>query len=239
MIIQVALRNKAKESATILSANPKYLALSKNFREANQQLTGSSPEMLIDLVNSSLLPKDARIAIREDLENAIKTKNDFLSNVYVDFALNLDSRDSDYKINSVYAGALAKDLKSVGINLKNAKLIPYNILTKEFRLFEKGKDIIKTCIQNTDDIKWDYMPNSSGLFRACRDRSGDWYCRSVDLAYSNEYSRVVVISGEASSQIFFEDYASKFEKERDKTTMDAKIIANKNYADKIASLRTE
>jgi len=233
MAIQIALRNKAKESATILPANPKYLAISNNFGESNMQLTGSSPEMLVKLVNSGLLPKNARLVERKDLEAVVKRANNFFSGFYVDCQLNLDSRDSNYKINPVYAEALANDLKKVGINLKYAKLIPYNILTDVFRLSEKGKDIAKSCVQNTNDFKWDCMPSSSGLFRACLCRDGDWGARGEGLAYSDSDSMVVVVSGKATSQKILDSYASEFKKGKDKAISNV----NKKYAESIAGLR--
>ncbi len=206
MVIQVALRNRAKESATILPANPKYLALSRNFGESNMQLTGSSPEMLVNLVNSGLLPKDARIVTRKDLERVLKRAKGILSWKYVDFALNLDSRDTDYEINSSYAQALAKDLKAVGISLKNAKLIPYDILTEKFRLSKEGKDTAKKLILNTADFEWDYEPSVSGLFGACLGGGGSWDAWLEGFAGSDADGRVVVISGEASSQKFLDEY---------------------------------
>ena len=210
MVIQVALRNKAKEYATILPANPEYLTLSNNFGESDMQLTGSSSEMLVNLVNSGLLPKDTRIATRKDLEKTIKRVSDFLSEVYVDCGFNLDSRDDEYTINHDYAQVLAEDLKAVGIRLRNAKLIPYNLLTKKFRLSEEGKDTAKGLILDTQDFKWDCEPSDSGLFGAGFEGNGYWGCRDGDLADPYLDGRVVVISGEATSRKFLDEYASKF-----------------------------
>jgi len=235
MTIQVALRNKAKESATILPANPKYLALSNGFSESGRQLTGSSPKMLVKLVNSGLLPKDARIAMRKDLEKAIKRANAFLSGNYVDFGLNLDSRSDQYQFNPVYAKALAEDLKAVGIDLKDAKLIPYDILTDEFRLSEKGKDTAKKFILNTKDFKWNYEPSTSGLFGAGLDGDGDWDCRDVSLAGSDPGGRVVVITGEASSQNFLNEYTFKLRENKNKAISSVR----EKYQKEVVSLRIE
>ncbi len=235
MVIQVALKNKTKESATILPADPKYLALSENFGESDMQLTGSSPEMLVKLVNSGLLPKDARIATRKDLELVLKRVEGVLREKHVDLALNLDSRDDKYTINHACAIALAEDLKSVGIDLGSAKLIPYDILTKKFRLSEKGKDTAKKLILNTADFEWDFEPSNSGLFGACLDRVGDWYARREGFRRSDSDCMVVVISGEASSQKFLDMYASRFKKDRDK----AISSANEHYQKAVVSLRVE
>lgn len=235
MIIQVALGNEAKESATILPADAEYFKISDSFGESDMQLTGSSPEMLVNLVNSDLLPKDARIAERKDLEVVISKANNFFQGVYVGCGLNLDSRHGNYKINPNYAENLANDLRGAGIDLKHAKLIPYNILTKDFRLSKKGKDIAGKTVFNIGDFKWDYEPTDSGLFGACLGWLGGWDCWLEYLANSDGGGRVVVVSGEATSQKFLDKYASKFRKDRD----DAIAQLQEQYAKRESDLRIE
>lgn len=257
MVIQVALKNKAKESATILDGsvlqdynksiqryNPKLKNILGKFGESEMQLTGASDLMLVYLANSGFLLKDARLATREDLETAISKANDFLSGFYVNCGLNLvTGKDGDYQINRITVEALAKDLKKVGIKLKNAKLIPYNILTYKinkkspeglvFKLSEEGKDTAKKLVSNTDDFKWDYKSYTSGLFRAYLSGYGGWGADCGDLACSGGGGRVVVITGEASSLKLLDRYVSKYKEDRNKAIADV----NKKYAEMEASLR--
>jgi len=59
------------------------------FVSVNGELTGSSPLMLVQLANSGLLPAEARLATRQDLEAAIFLDGSFLRGNYVDFGLAL------------------------------------------------------------------------------------------------------------------------------------------------------
>ena len=203
---------------------------------ADGKLAQSSPYKLVVL--QEILPKGKVIAFRPRLQIAKKGDPNFMNGFYVDFGLNLVSSSEDYKVNQIPSEALASDLKQTGIDLKDAKLIPYWALTKEvvegsstglvFRLSNEGKDIAKDIILNTSDFEWNYQPSNSGLFRAYLNSSGNWYASDGNLADSDDCGRVVVeTTGEAS--------ASQFEVLRKKSEelFARQTVERKNLADKL------
>ena len=178
--------------------------------ESDGKLAQSSPYRLVAL--QQLLPKGNVLVARSRLQIAKQNNPDFMSGFYVDCGLNLVS-GGEYRVNPFLAEKLAGDLKKVGIDLKDAKLIPYNVLTLQadtnspsglvFKLSEEGKDRAKDLILNTSDFKWDCSPSSNGLFRAYLDRYGYWDSYGVGLADSSGNGRVVVEkTGEASRADF-------------------------------------
>lgn len=254
MVIQVALRNKAKESATILDdsrleayndsiqrLNPKLREYLGRYGQSDIQLTGSSPLMNVHWLDSGLLPEDARISTRDDLEAAISRANGFLHGFYTNFGVALETAGDSYPPNDLLAKILTKELGERGISLETGKLILLNALSLQedsdsyygavFRLNDRaGKD----NILDLDDYKWD-RSRKEGL--ACAYLNGgrywDFYCgRLVD---SDGAGRVVVVSGEATSQKFLDRYASKFKEDRDRKI--AQI--QKEYAEREANLRIE
>src|SRR3989344_437171 len=165
------------------------------FQSGNdRKLAQSSPYRLVVL--QEILPEGKVIAFRPKIQTAKEGDDNFMSGFYVDFGLNLVSSPNGYSVNKFVAEALASDLKEVGIDLKDAKLIPYRVLTKEvskespsglvFRLSSQGKDIAKKDILNTGDFKWNYQPSSSGLFRAYLYSFGNWYAGDGGLGDSND-----------------------------------------------------
>ena len=175
------------------------------FKKTDGELAGPSSVMLVHLVNSGILPSGTRLATRSDLQKAISFAPNFLEGRCTDCGLNLVSK-GEYLVNPFLAKTLADDLKKVGIDLKDAKLIPYNILTLQadinspsglvFRLSEEGKDRAKDLILNTSDFKWNCSPSFNGLFRAYLNRYGSWGSDYGRLAYSDGSGRVVVVSAE-------------------------------------------
>jgi len=167
---------------------------------ADGKLAQSSPYKLVVL--QEIIPKGKVLVARPRLQIAKENNPDFMSGFYVDCDLNLVSAQDGYKMNPVPAKELAEDLKSVGIDLESAKLIPYHILTHEinenspsglvFKLSKEGKDTAKKLVLNTNDFNWRYNPSNSGLFRAYLDADGDWDAGDGDLANSNDDGRVVV-----------------------------------------------
>lgn len=177
----------------------------------NGKLSQSSPYRLVVL--QEILPNDKVLVSRPRLQTARENDPNFMSGFYVDCGLNLVTSENIYQKNKVPAEILAEDLKRVGINLETGKLIPYNILTYEvdgdspsglvFKLSEKGKDIAKSLILNTDDFRWDHKPSGSGLFRAFLYMDGYWDADSEYLADSFGVGRVVTeITSEAGSREF-------------------------------------
>ena len=172
------------------------------------KLAQSSPSRLV--VFQEILPEGKILVSRPRLEIAKENNPDFMSGFYVDCGLNLVS-GTKYKTNPVQAKALAADLKKTGIKLDNAKLISYNLLTYDisgkslsgliFKLSEKGKDIVRSSVLNTDDFTWDYKPSESGLFGACLYAGGYWGASVEDLSDSGLGGRVVVeTTSEAGSR---------------------------------------
>jgi hypothetical protein len=254
MVIQVALRNEANESATILddsilegykesikkySKNEKLSSILNQFGSSDSQLAGSGSFLNVGLVNSGLLPEDARIITREELEK-IKAKSEyFLSGVYTDFGLALRTAGDSYTPNDLPAKVLADELNKRGIKLGKGKLISLNLLYLQenndsaygavFKLNDKAD---KKTILDLADFKWGYEI-AGGLACADLGRYRYWYSDSGLLGYSDGSGRVVIVSGEATSQKILSRYASKFEQEKD----EAIVKANETYAERIKSLR--
>jgi hypothetical protein len=184
-----------------------------SFEERDGKLAQSSPYRLVVL--QSILPKGKVLAARPRLQIAKQNDSNFMSGFYVDCGLNLVSGEDGYQVNPVQAEALAGDLKSVGIDLANPKLIPFNALTYHintdspsglvFQLSENGKDNAGNLVLNTSDFNWNYLPSRNGLFRAGLDWDGCWYASDGSLAGSNDNGRVVVeTNGEAIAKNFEE-----------------------------------
>ena len=171
------------------------------------ELTGSSPLMIIQLVNSGSLSEGTKIATRQDLENAISKDNSFFKGRYTDFALALRTAGDSYNPNDLLAKRLAKQLEQRDIALGEGKLIPLDVLSliedenSAYGLVIDLKENAKSSIRDLNDFKWDCERNE-GL--ACAGLNGDgyWYSDGEHLADSDALGRVVIVSGEAASQNF-------------------------------------
>ena len=257
MVIQVALRNGAKESASILdnfvlekynesikSYNGKARGFLGKFSSSKiGELTGSSPLMQIHLLNSGLLPEDVRLATRGELEVTIGKTPSFLQGSYYDFGIALlTSGDNNYKPNDLIAKALAEQLKYKGIELGGGKLIYFSAFDKpvdyeesDYGLLLKLKDLSarELDIRNLSDFNWNYQ---RGEGSACAYLFGGkgWVTSDFELlGRSDDGGRVVVVSGEATSQEILGRYVTKIEQER--YSVIAK--AQKEYSEREASLR--
>lgn len=256
MVIQVALGNEANESASILDDsileayndsikgyNLKARKVLGQFgRSELGELTGSSPLMKIDLLNSGLLPEDARLATRSDLESAISKAPNFLQGLYCDFGLALwTPGDVNYKPNDLIAKTLAEQLKHKGIELGNGKLIYFSAFDKPvdskesyYGLLLNLKDLSlnELGIRDLADFNWNYQ-RGEGVACACLDWIGYWNAGDGHLGWSDGDGRVVVVSGEATSQNIFDKYVTKFRQKKDSAI--AKV--QEEYAEREASLR--
>jgi len=193
------------------------------------------------LLNSGILPSDARISDRGELEIAVTKANGFLRGLYTDFGLVLFTEGDPYTPNDLPAKLLAKDLRKRGIKIGSGKLIPFGVLSLEengnsayggvFRLNEK---VSKDNVLDLANFNWDSLKNE-GL--ACADfgRNENWGSEDRDLGISSGYGRVVVVSGEATSQKILSRYSGNYQAERDKKFAEAE----KEYQERIASLRVK
>ncbi len=175
------------------------------FSRSRDELTGSSPLMIIQLVNSGLLPEGTRLATREDLENAISNDDDFLREYYTDFALALRTAGDSYGPNDLLAKRLAKQLKQRGMALKDGKLIPLNALSliedknSAYGLVADLKEGAESSIRELSDYEWDYT-RDEGLACAVFYWYRDWYSAGGLLAVSGGLGRVVVVSAEGTQK---------------------------------------
>ena len=175
------------------------------FSRSNGELIGSSPLMIIQLVNSGLLPNGARLATRYDLENAISEDDSFLRGNYTDFALALRTAGDSYAPNDLLAKRLATQLEQRDIALGEGKLIPLDVLSliedenSAYGLVIDLKENAKSLIRDLNDFKWNYT-REEGLACADLGRFRSWDSGSVRLAGSGADGRVVVVSGEASAK---------------------------------------
>ena len=254
MVIQVALKNKANESASILddsvlqrytdsiqSYNSKLKQVLGKYAQSNRILTNSSPFMQVHLADSGLLPGDARLATRNELETAVARSNEFLRGVYTDFGIALFTAGDSYKPNDLPAKVLAEQLKQRGIELGKGKLVPLAVLTLQedgnseyggvFRLNDKAS---KENISDLGAFNWNWS-RGEGMACAHLDGGSVWDADVRDLDLSGGSGRVVVVSGEATSRKILETHVNNFRQE--KATEIAQI--QKKYAEREALLRAE
>ena len=180
------------------------------FSRSNGELTGSSPLMIIQLINAGLLPKETRLATREDLEYAVSRNNSFLRENYTDFGLALRSAGDSYQNNDLLAKRLASQLEQRDINIGEGKLIPLDVLSLidekdlEYGVVIDLKEEAEKSIRDINDFKWNYARNE-GLSRADLYGYRGWDSLDVHLAGSYGGGRVVVVSDEGTTKNFQPD----------------------------------
>ena len=206
---------------------------------AGVELTGSSPFMLVHLVNSGALPEDVRLATRADLEVTTSKCGDFLSGNYVDFGLALKTAGDSYKPNDLPAKVIAKDLEKRGVEIRSGKLIPFAVLKPEEHdnsaygvVFKLNDGATKDSVLDLGQFEWDYT-RDDGLSCAHFDSNRNWNSDGRGLAGSGGYGKVVVVSGGATAQKILDRHISEFRKERDAEL--ARI--EKEYHEREARLR--
>lgn len=183
---------------SIKSYNKKAYMYLEQFDSKNGVLAGSSPLMIIQLINSGALQKKIRLASGSDLKYALSKNPAFLGLNYVDFALALRTEKDSYKPNDLLSKRLSKQLSQRGIKLGKGKLIPFDALSlideedSEYGiLIDLKKDAEKSIIE-LDSFEWEY-PREDGLSRAGINRYGSWISYGAVLGYSNAGGRVVVV----------------------------------------------
>ncbi|MBI2499179.1 hypothetical protein HYV88_02965 [Candidatus Woesearchaeota archaeon] len=254
MVIQVALKNEANESASILDAsvlaphneyiqryNPTLRGYLGKYAQSNGALTGSSPLLQVNLQDSGLLPGDARVVTRSELETAISRSTAFLSDTYTDFGLALFTAGDPHKPNDLPSKVLAGQLKHRGIKLGKGKLVPLTVLSLEenansaygavFRLNDKAN---KDNVLDLRNFKW-YSLRSEGMSCASLGRDRRWDAYGSYVGDSVDDGRVAVVSGEATSRKILDNHLTNFRQERDAEI--AKI--QRQYAEREALLRVE
>ncbi len=234
MVIQVALRNEANESASVLydsiiraynesiqGYNPALKKYLGRYGQSDGMLTGSSPLMQVNLQDSGLLPEDARIITRSELETAIPRSDQFLRGVYTDFGIALLTPGDSYTPNDLPAKILAEQLEHRGINLGKGKLINLVALSlqedqnsKYGAVFRLNDGANEDNILDVGNFKWHSLRNE-GLSCAVFDRSRGWVAYYWNLGDSGSDGRVVVVSGETTSPKILDDYLTSFRQERD------------------------
>ena len=277
MAKQVVLQENPERTASILDDSvleeynesiqqygEKFKQVLGKFGQSNLELTGSSPFMIIHLLNSGLFSEDTQLANMEDLESAILKDENFLKNQYTSFGLALRPvRDQSkywledflssydviksgdtYDPNDLLAKVLAEELSSRGIKLDRGKLIPFNVLKNQEdsdshygAIFRLNENATKNNILDLDQFKWKYS-RDGGL--ASAELFGDRECGSIqaDLAESEGSGRVVVVAGEATSKKILDRYLAKFRSERDEA-LEAIAGTKRYYEQKEASLRVK
>jgi hypothetical protein len=254
MNIQVALRNSAKESATILDAsvlegynesikpyNERMREVLGEFGQSGSFLTGSSPFMQIHLANSGLLPEGARLAERSELEEATSGSYDFLRGLHTHFGLALFTAGDSYAPNDLIAKTLAKQLRQRGIELGTGKLISFVALKLREDVDSAYGAVLDLSEQaNKYNILDDFLNqfdwnHSRGAGVACAGLGGDggWGCTHESLVDSGGYGRVVVVSGEAIAQKILGKHLDSFRRERDAEIAEIQ----KKYAAREATLK--
>jgi hypothetical protein len=190
--------------------SPKARETLGKLEKADGDLTNSNPFILVHLQNSGLLPNNARLATRKDLETAISFDNTFLSGNYVDFGYVLRTEGDSYKPNDLLAKTLARQLKDRNIKLGKGLLIPFSVLSNEDNInseygliFNLNEKATKENIIDVNEFKWDYT-RDTGLVRAYLDRLRYLNSSYEYLADSSDDGRAVVVSAEADSQNFEE-----------------------------------
>ncbi len=254
MVIQVALKNKANESASVLDDsvleeynesierfNPTLRGNLSKYSQSKGMLTGSSPLMQVHLLDTGLLPGDARIIDRKELETAKSKSKKFLQGDYTNFGLALVTAGDSYTPNDLPAKVLAEELKQRGINLGKGKLIPLTAFTLQedgnsqygsvFKLNDKAN---KDDFLDLESFKWDYSRNE-GLSCALLGRARGWDADFRALGDSVGIGRVAVVSGKATSRKILENHLSSFRQERDAEIAEVQ----RKYAEREALLRAE
>lgn len=191
------------------------------FGRSNGELTGSSPLMIIQLVNSGALPEGTRLATVEELSEAVSEgylflaghNPYFLNGINPDVGLVLRSADDSYSPNNLLSDRLVEQLSSRGIELEECKnfnqkykrlygkFIPFDLLyLTQYRNSAYGlvidlKDGAERAIRDLDEVKhldWDHG-RDEGLSCAvfCRDRL---HSDLPCLSGSCDRNRVVVVS---------------------------------------------
>ncbi len=187
------------------------------FSGNNGELAGSSPLMIIQLVNAGLLPQGTRLATRDDLKNAILQDAGFLRGNYTDFGLVLRTAGDSYQNNDLLAKRLANQLKKRDIALGKGKLIPLDVLSlaedsnSAYGVIIDLKEEAEKSIKDLADFKWNYTIDE-GLACASLYRSRSWDSGSEHLAVSDGLGRVVVVSAEGTKN-FQQDDLMKEKKE--------------------------
>jgi hypothetical protein len=251
MLVQVGLGNDVNESATILDDsvidaykesfgifNPTLREYLEKCWKSENQFVGSSPFIQVHLLNSGILPGDSRLIKRSELEIAILRASNFLSGFFTDCGLALRTeRDISFKENDLLAKTLAEDLRRRGINLKNGKLIPFEVLSLEentesaygavFRLNERANI---DNILDLSNFRWT-STRKSGLARAF-----DFWCSNfVYLGNSYASGRIVVVSGETTAKTILSRYLVKYQAVRDRKIAEVE----REYQESVTKLRVD
>jgi len=170
------------------------------FSTGEGETIGSSPFMLVHLQNSGLL-SGRRIATRQDLETALRSRPDFLSENSADCGLSLITAGDSYLPNDLLAKNLSEQLKQRAIKLRKGKLIPISALrlredsnSAYGLVFDLNEDVKK--LEDLSQFEWNCQRNE-GLSRAGLSRFRYWNSFVGNLGDSVASGRVVVISGEA------------------------------------------
>jgi len=198
------------------------------FQDKKGDLAGSN--CFAPLKLREFLPKGTRLATMADLGRATEINPDFLKRFHSDTGLTLRTAGDSYKKNDFLAKDLAKQLKKRKITLDSPKVIYFDALDLReeplnsayglaYNLNERaalGVNIIdapelknKFMFKTMNEKGIPIMNNkgNKNLYTRQDGLSGfglyeGWFVHSFDgrLAYSNEYGKVVVVSGEATSQ---------------------------------------
>src|SRR3989344_4224448 len=254
MVIQVALKNEANESASILDDsmlgeyndsiqryNPILKEYLDGYTQSDGKLIGSSPFMQVHLSDSGLLPGDTRCITRSELEAAIYRSSSFLRNINTDVGIVLFTPRDSYSPNDLPAKIMEEQLKNRGIELGNCVLVPLTVLSLEedtnsaygavFRLNDKAN---KDNVLDLRDFKWGCL-ETEGMVRVELGTSGFWYASSKNLGVSHRDSAVAVVSGEATSQKILKAHLITSRQEKD-----AKITEfQEEYAQKVIEIQRE
>ncbi len=196
-------------NSSIQTYNQKARETLGQFNKANGELTGFSPLMAIQLIDSNMLPAGTSLATRNNLEKAASKNNSFLKGNYTGFGLALRTKGDSYKPNNLLAKRLAEQLKKRDIALGTGKLIPLDVLSlSDYKNSAYGvvldlKEEAESSIRDLNDFKWDFI-RDEGFSRARFGGDRYWDSCNVRLADSYSSGRVVVFSAEGTAQNFLE-----------------------------------
>lgn len=188
------------ESINDFYNNKKARETLSGFNKHEGEATGSSSFMQVFLANSRLLPDGTRLSTRQDLEEAISSDKDFLSENYTCFGLALMALSIawDYYGNNLLAEILSKQLKRRGIKLGEGKLIPLTALklrqdngSPYGLVFDLNEQATKETIRDLAEFKWDYT--KEGLTCANLFKGKYWTYDDTRLGHSRDDGRVVVV----------------------------------------------
>jgi len=196
------------------------------------QLNCSNPLNSVHLINSGLLPTDARLVTREQLGMATDRAVDLIGRGVVDVGLALKTDGDSYEPNDWPAKVLAGELARRGIELEDGKLIPLDVLKlredgnqKYGAVFVLNDRATKDNILDLGDYQW-YADKTNGLSVAYLNPAGFFCYNKKDLAESSKSSRIVVVSGDETARGITMRYAAKFGEERDAAIRQANQICN-------------